>query len=696
MFKIERAVVKNFGIIEDLSIVFSTDDTKPLTLVRAENGSGKTTLIRALRWGMFGDIGLPQRVARGEFRISPNHLVPKPGSPPKDIKSEVEICFTKYTPFGEGKKFILQRRTIERVNAGGSFSVIKNELELFQDHSGQGLIPLPNPKLTVGKELLRDGLMDIFFTDNEEINAFIDREDRKKEVRRTVESLLGINQVRALAQRVEKALASLRSEITRVSSGTNSVNAETQINALRANIANKESDLEHISYEKDQIDIQLSDLITKRDALLQSGAGRLPEIKAKLEAENKLKSRDSHERESQIVSLSDFLSSDKVISSLCVDAFLHVSEKLQPMVESGQIPNYESEILRRVLKQGECICGAPTHQGTDIEKRLNTLLASREKNDRRNQRLSELKHDIIGIQAIIQGFDLNDEIFKRLGSIAKLFRNIQNNDRRIKELDAEVDGIDDVGISEINSAIKKIESIKAELIRNSAITENSIQSYRIDLKVKEEKFNQLAKQNKQAERLVRRSNHYKKVRDVLEEGLDILTTQTIAEVSRAMQESFILMTQAGDLKGYDRIYIASDYDLKIVNVDDVVIDPSRLSGAERRAFTLSFILSLVRRSGESAPLFVDTPLGFTSGLVRKGIFSHTISLSEQVVLFVTSAEILGIEAEVRDSTGSYITLTNAAHYPSQLPAYLGYDYDRAVQCVCSPFDAPCNICQRKT
>lgn len=695
MFKIERAVVKNFGIIEDLSLDFSTDDSKPLTLVRAENGSGKTTLIRALRWGMFGDIGLPQRVARADFRISPNHLVPKPGSPPKDIKAEVEIYFTKYTPFGEGKKFILQRRTVERVNAGGTFSVIKNELELFQDHSGQGLIPLPNPKLTVGKELLRDGLMDIFFTDNEEINAFIDRDDRKKEVRRTVESLLGINQVRALAQRVEKALASLRSEITRVSPNSNSVSAEAQINILRDKIVAEESDLEQVSNEKDQIDIQLSDLVAKRDALLQSGAGRLPEIKAKLEAENKFKSRDTHEREAQIVALSDFLSSDKVISSLCEEALLQVSEKLQPMVESGQIPNYESAILRRVLQQGECICGAPAHEGSDIEKRLNTLLANREKNDRRNQRLSELKHDIIGIQAVVQGFDLNDEITKRLGSIARLFRNIQNNDRKIKELNSEVDGIDDEGINEINSAIKRIEAIKAELIRKSAIKENTLQAYKLDLKLKEEKFNQLAKQNRQAERLVWRSTHYRKIKDALDEGLEVLTTQTISEVSQAMQESFVLMTQASDLKGYDRIYIANDYDLKIVNGDDVVIDPSRLSGAERRAFTLSFILSLVRRSGESAPLFVDTPLGFTSGMVRKGIFSHTISLSEQVVLFVTSAEINGIEDEVRDSTGSYITLTNAAHYPSQLPTYLGYDYDRALKCTCSPFDTPCQICQRK-
>ena len=58
-----------------------------------------------------------------------------------------------------------------------------------------------------------------------------------------------------------------------------------------------------------------------------------------------------------------------------------------------------------------------------------------------------------------------------------------------------------------------------------------------------------------------------------------------------MQNTFENMVKASEYKKYNRIYIGGDYDLKILNDNGVVINPS-LSGAERRAFILSFILSL--------------------------------------------------------------------------------------------------------
>ena len=102
----------------------------------------------------------------------------------------------------------------------------------------------------------------------------------------------------------------------------------------------------------------------------------------------------------------------------------------------------------------------------------------------------------------------------------------------------------------------------------------------------------------------------------------------------------------------------------------------------------------MKKSGESAPLFVDTPLAMTSGAVRLGILQYMISLSEQVILFITPAEVVGVEEILRERTSNYITLTNAAHYPTQIANYLGYDYDRTVTCTCSPFVEPCTVCER--
>ena len=59
MLKFKRIEVNNFVVLDDLVLEPSTDPDKPLTVIRAENGSGKTTVLRALRWGMYGERGLP-------------------------------------------------------------------------------------------------------------------------------------------------------------------------------------------------------------------------------------------------------------------------------------------------------------------------------------------------------------------------------------------------------------------------------------------------------------------------------------------------------------------------------------------------------------------------------------------------------------------------------------------------------------
>ncbi|MEI6537112.1 MAG: ATP-binding protein, partial [Verrucomicrobiaceae bacterium] len=64
MMRLVAARIKNFKLLEDISLNFSTDLHRPLTVIRAENGSGKTSVLNALRWGFFGPAGLPEGAQR--------------------------------------------------------------------------------------------------------------------------------------------------------------------------------------------------------------------------------------------------------------------------------------------------------------------------------------------------------------------------------------------------------------------------------------------------------------------------------------------------------------------------------------------------------------------------------------------------------------------------------------------------------
>ena len=67
--KLIRAVFKNFRLLRDLELEFSTDSTKKLTVVRAENETGKTTMLHGIQWALYGDDALPGKGR--DFRLYP-------------------------------------------------------------------------------------------------------------------------------------------------------------------------------------------------------------------------------------------------------------------------------------------------------------------------------------------------------------------------------------------------------------------------------------------------------------------------------------------------------------------------------------------------------------------------------------------------------------------------------------------------
>ena len=50
-----RAHIENFRCLRDISLEFSTDRNRNVTLIQADNGNGKTTLCTALEWALYGD-----------------------------------------------------------------------------------------------------------------------------------------------------------------------------------------------------------------------------------------------------------------------------------------------------------------------------------------------------------------------------------------------------------------------------------------------------------------------------------------------------------------------------------------------------------------------------------------------------------------------------------------------------------------
>ena len=133
--KLIRTEFRNFRILRDVEIDFSTNDNKPLTVIRAENETGKTTMLRALQWGLFGEESLPNRGR--DFRMHPIDWNTNDGN---EVKISVEIDFTHKwernilsgKSSGQTIEYKLLRTAREKITGKDSFERDASNLSLHK------------------------------------------------------------------------------------------------------------------------------------------------------------------------------------------------------------------------------------------------------------------------------------------------------------------------------------------------------------------------------------------------------------------------------------------------------------------------------------------------------------------------------------------------------------------------------------
>ena len=186
---------------------------------------------------------------------------------------------------------------------------------------------------------------------------------------------------------------------------------------------------------------------------------------------------------------------------------------------------------------------------------------------------------------------------------------------------------------------------------------------------------------------------------MLESALESMKTGELAKVSNQMNDMFLEMIGA-DKEQQDRAIIAEarvteDFTIEVIGQNERLLHPSQdLNGASRRALTIAFILALTLVSEVQAPNVIDTPLGMTSGYVKRAILRIAAEKSTQLILFLTHDEIKGCEDLLDIHAGRVVTLTNPMHFPTILANDPKVDELRVLLCECD-HNHSCAICERK-
>ena len=701
--KLLRAEFQNFRLLRDLQLDFSSDAERKLTVIRAANESGKTTILHGLQWALYGDDALP---AKGEgFRLHPidwdagdANRVP--------ITATVEFELTTHRRRGgelreTRRRFRLVRSTFEDVDSQGRRS--PSTVKLFAlNETGASRIEAPESLI---HDELPPALRDVFFTDGDRTLSFIEADvalsTKRERVQRAIRSLLGLGVIDKAVQHVRKTAAEANKKAKMV--GTNN-----ELNRLASRLETLENHREKFDAEladgKQQFgafDEKVDEIDRKIATALQKGD------KEELRKELEHTKRGIKQLDRQLVAAnkehSELFRGRSIAIALLAPVLGRAFDRLEELHDQGKIPNTTIPVLQDRLLAQLCICGETLEPGVpDGEKRrahIQKLIDDSERADEIQEMITDLFY---GARSLRTGEDTRSSAWlDEYRKVVERRDGVQvlrdEAGRKFRTLERQLDALPDTDIQGLRETRRHYKSQRDRYLAKQAALETQLAGLGSEREGLITQRDRLLREQKKGARILAELEVTQDVMKVLLGAYERITNEELHKVSELMNSIFLEMIGADPKQGaiIRRAEISQDFDIIVYGPNKRTLNPDRdLNGASRRALTLAFILALTKVSEVEAPNVIDTPLGMTSGFVKRSILRTAVRESAQLILFLTHDEIAGCEEILRQAAGVVFTLTNPAHYPKMLVNDPRVEERKVLRCECD-HKRECQVCQRR-
>ncbi|MBI2918288.1 MAG: AAA family ATPase [Chloroflexi bacterium] len=700
--KFRRVRFKNFRLLRDLELEFSTSDEHPLTVIRAENETGKTTMLNALQWALFGNDGLPD--GGDLYRL---HPIDWDESQAKTVPIEVELEF-EHRYEREDKKtgqwientevYLAYRRTTETIVNPNQWNRATDSFDLMRK-SDRGFTPVPGGELAL-RQILESNLKDLFFTDGDRALSFITSEisvgEKRKRVQKAIRDLLGFDILQTAISHVRKAGAEIRGQVKEAGGTDDLQKVAARISDLETKIADAEK-------RSDTIELQLSQMAVDIDSVEQ----KIAVASAKGDKEQLIQElRSKRDELASARTLLDrvrrdhsaLFSQEALPTGLLSEYVQRAGAMLNELKAKGRIPRTAIPVLQERLELGVCICGTKLEPGHPTYEHIKALIEEQQQASETDDRLTNLR--LIANQRIAL-LESDDEAWgsgvkKVVERRNELEARIQTLEGEVKVLDAKVDELPETDVAFLRDHRRKLRQTRENLIRDKGINDADLRRYQQDKKQADEDWATLSKKQKLSRRIQSRLTAADDMLAVIAKSYAAIEQSEIPQVSDYMNKYFLEMIVADPQQNaiIRKAEVTSSYDIGVWGPLDRYLDPDRdLNGASRRALTLAFILALTEVSGTKAPNVIDTPLGMMSGQVKQSVLRTAISHSTQLVLFLTRSEIRDCEEILDKEAGVVVTLSSSAHYPKMLRNDPGASWRKVLSCKCNHHQY-CAVCER--
>lgn len=255
--KLIRAEIVNFRLLKNLTLDFSYDKEKRLTVIRAANESGKTTCKTALLWGLFGNRALPGEGRN--FALFPSDS--KEHAKRVEVSVEIEFENNLVVPMGRGshqiqkKRFRLKRSCIEYASESSEIRR-EAESELLYEVNSEGTVKVPPSQVSsIIENSLPEALKDVYFTDGDSAMSFIEAAAtqgvKRRRVSRAIEALLRLDILTDTKRQLSNAASSFSSKI-------DNTDYKSQLIMLNDRISGWEEDIEEWESEHKELEANIA------------------------------------------------------------------------------------------------------------------------------------------------------------------------------------------------------------------------------------------------------------------------------------------------------------------------------------------------------------------------------------------------------------------------------------------------------
>jgi DNA sulfur modification protein DndD len=661
------------------TITFKTEDGKPLTIVRAANRTGKTTLLTALQWCLWGQDAVEesrQALKDGDLIVSSDAL--NEATPGDIVTTEVALRFEH-----QGTEYIARR--IRESKVGESESELiqsSNDVFMILKQDSTGTKPDPHPTV-LRDHILPVHLRELFFFDGDRINTFMEP-DHEKAVQNAVSDMLEFELFQEAQSDLRAIVKEYDKELLSQSTG--------EVAHLRNRLAELTESQEQGEFDLNEFEHEIEAEEAIHGELTQELAG-MPGDAGQYQTEINSNVAKIKNLESGLASLSADLGKQLAQREyFTVTPLLNSArEQLQAMKSAGEIPKRIGEaLIKERLELGMCICGRPIIVGEDAHTHLLGQLAEQIE----RSELEEVATDALYyLNALARKSDSESltQLDGRLVERANIEATKIELERHSKELEVKIKGIPVEAIENKRLAVAEVRKRITDLVGKKVEQQNR------NFHIADEKTNASKLLNSAIKAEERNSELFKR-KELADAALIALTLtyQSVRDIERGKiseltQNNFFTMNIRKD--EFTKVEVSPSFRLQVVASQGHMAN-SVLSGAQRRALSLSFLLALIQVSERDFPVVVDTPLGMTSGPMREKITEVIIEQSKQIVLLLTRAEISGVETILRDHAAVQQTLTCSLDYPTEVvnPPLKEGSYTQVCNCT---IDSHCSICERK-